>query len=143
EVFIGEISTGAGNDLERATDIIKSMVMIYGMSDVAGLMVLEKQRNTFLGGGFGQAREFSEEMAQKVDMYIKDLLNERYNAVKERLRLYAPAVEKMVAELFDVEVIDGERVRSIISSFEQERGLPSLLQDEGDDFHPSKHGDHS
>ncbi|MEF3192456.1 MAG: ATP-dependent zinc metalloprotease FtsH, partial [Campylobacterales bacterium] len=41
EVFIGEISTGAGNDLERATDIIKSMVMIYGMSDVAGLMVLE------------------------------------------------------------------------------------------------------
>lgn len=42
QVFIGEISTGAGNDLERATDIIKSMVQTYGMSDVAGLMVLEK-----------------------------------------------------------------------------------------------------
>ena len=47
EVFIGEISTGASNDLERATDIIKAMISMYGMSDIAGLMVLEKQRNTF------------------------------------------------------------------------------------------------
>ncbi len=47
EVFLGEISTGAGNDLERATDIVKSMVSLYGMSEVAGLMVLEKQRNLF------------------------------------------------------------------------------------------------
>ena len=51
EVFIKEISTGASNDLERATDIIKAMVSMYGMSDVAGLMVLEKQRATFLNGG--------------------------------------------------------------------------------------------
>ena len=50
EVFIKEISTGASNDLERATDIIKAMVSMYGMSDVAGLMVLEKQRATFLNG---------------------------------------------------------------------------------------------
>ena len=50
EVFIGEISTGAGNDLERATGIIKSMATIYGMSDIAGLMVLEKRTNQFLGG---------------------------------------------------------------------------------------------
>ncbi len=49
QVFIGEISTGAGNDLERATDIIKSMVQTYGMSDVAGLMVLEKKQTIFLG----------------------------------------------------------------------------------------------
>ena len=50
EVFIGEISTGAGNDLDRATDIIKSMATIYGMSDIeiAGLMVLHKQNNQFL-----------------------------------------------------------------------------------------------
>lgn len=47
-VFLGEISTGASNDLERATDIIKAMVSYYGMTDVAGLMVLEKQRNVFL-----------------------------------------------------------------------------------------------
>ena len=46
EVFIGEISTGAGNDLERATGIIKSMATIYGMSDIAGLMVLEKKNKS-------------------------------------------------------------------------------------------------
>ena len=51
EVFIKEISTGAGNDLERATDILRSMISIYGMSDIAGLMVLEKRRSTFLSGG--------------------------------------------------------------------------------------------
>jgi len=45
EVFLGEISTGASNDLERATDMIKAMVKVYGMSEVAGLMVLEKQQN--------------------------------------------------------------------------------------------------
>ncbi|MGB3961616.1 MAG: ATP-dependent zinc metalloprotease FtsH, partial [Sulfurimonas sp.] len=60
QVFIGEISTGAGNDLERATDIIKSMVQTYGMSDVAGLMVLEKSRHSFLGGGGQASREYSD-----------------------------------------------------------------------------------
>ena len=68
EVFLGEISTGAGNDLERATDIIKAMVSIYGMSDVAGLMVLEKQRNTFLNGG--TTKDYSEKMAEKLDEHL-------------------------------------------------------------------------
>ena len=82
-VFLGEISTGASNDLERATDIIKAMVSYYGMTDVAGLMVLEKQRNVFLNGGLGSTREYSEEMAQKMDEYIKKILNERFEAVKK------------------------------------------------------------
>ena len=62
-VFIGEISTGASNDLERATDIIKAMVGMYGMSDVAGLMVLEKQRNVFLNGG-QTLKDYSDDMAK-------------------------------------------------------------------------------
>lgn len=127
EVFIGEISTGAGNDLERATDIIKAMVSIYGMSSVVGLMVLEKQRNTFLGGGFSSTREYSEKIAQEVDMYIKDFLTERYHHVINRLKEYAPVIEKMVKELFEKETIDGEFVREIIRKYEKENNISSKL----------------
>jgi cell division protease FtsH len=118
EIFIGEISTGAGNDLERATDIIKSMVMIYGMTEVAGLMVLEKQSNRFLGGGFAQTKEYSERIQEEVDKFIKDTLEERYKHVKNLLKKYAPVIEKMVEELYEKEVIEGKRVRELIREFE-------------------------
>ncbi len=112
EVFIGEISTGAGNDLERATDIIKAMASIYGMSDVAGLMVLEKRTNQFLGGQ--TQKDFSNEMAKNLDEHVKSVLNERYQAVLKELRDHKEAIEQMTAELLDIEVISGERVREII-----------------------------
>ena len=127
DVFLGEISTGASNDLERATDILKSMVSYYGMTDVSGLMVLEKQRNAFLGGGMGNSREFSERIAEKMDEFIKNTLNERYAAVKQTLEDYRDAIEKMVAELLEKEVIEGARVREIITEFEQGRGLATRL----------------
>ncbi|CBG39481.1 ATP-dependent zinc metalloprotease FtsH [Helicobacter mustelae] len=127
EVFLEEISTGASNDLERATDILKSMVSYYGMTDVSGLMVLEKSRNAFLGGGMGSSREFSEKIAESMDHYIKETLNERYSAVKQTLRDYRDAIEKMVAELLEKEVIDGNRVREILGDYERERGLETRL----------------
>ena len=115
EVFIGEISTGAGNDLDRATDIIKSMATIYGMSDldIAGLMVLHKQQNQFLGGG-QSAKDYSDEMAHKLDNHIKEVLNDRYEAVKQLLRDNNEAMEQMTAELLEKEVISGKRVQEII-----------------------------
>lgn len=120
EIFIGEISTGAGNDLERATDIIKSMVMMYGMSDVAGLMVLEKQTNRFLGGGLKE-RDYSEKMQEKVDEFVKEMLQKRYEIVKNKLKEYAPVIEKMVKELFEKEVIEGQKVRELIKEFENSK----------------------
>ncbi len=113
EVFIGEISTGAGNDLERATGIIKSMATIYGMSDIAGLMVLEKRTNQFLGGQ--TQKDFSDAMAKDLDDHTKNLLNERYQIVLQQLRDNSVAIEKMTAELLEIEVISGERVREIIT----------------------------
>jgi cell division protease FtsH len=115
EVFIGEISTGAGNDLDRATDIIKSMATIYGMSDIdiAGLMVLHKQQNQFLGGGMS-SKDYSDEMAHKLDVYIKETLEERYQSVMQTLRDNNEAMEQMTAELLEKEVISGKRVQEII-----------------------------
>jgi cell division protease FtsH len=132
EVFIGEISTGASNDLERATDIIKSMVQVYGMSDVAGLMVLEKQRNSFLGGGMAQAREYSEKMAQDMDGFIKETLESHYSDVKARLEEYRGAIEDMVGLLYKSENITGKEVREIIRTFEEEHGIESRLDEDAD-----------
>ncbi len=136
QIFIGEISTGASNDLERATDIFKAMAMYYGMSDVAGLMTLEKQKSTFLnGGGYGNAKEYSDKTAESVDSYIKNTLQERYESVLASLELYRPVVETMTAELLDVEVLEKERVREIIKNFEIENGITRTSDDEDLELH--------
>ena len=127
EVFIGEISTGAANDLERTTDILKAMVQMYGMSDVAGLMVLERQRSTFLGGGMTQAKEYSEKMAEEMDRFIKNTLQERYEVVKLRLEEYRDAIEKMVELLYAKENITGDQVRGIIEKYEIENNIETKL----------------
>jgi cell division protease FtsH len=130
EVFLGEISTGAGNDLERATDIIKSMVQTYGMTDIAGLMVLEKSRQSFLGPTGGNVREYSDKMAEDMDGFIKASLETHYQTVKDRLEEYREAIEDMVALLYKKENITGEDVRKIISEFEEKNGIESKLVEE-------------
>ena len=126
DVFIGEISTGAGNDLDRATAILKDMISVYGMSDVAGLMVLKRSENSFLGGG-GVVTDYSEKMAESIDEEIKKTLNERYAYVKKTLNDYHQAIEKMAAVLLDTEVIEGAKVRQIIEDYEKANNLPSRL----------------
>ncbi|MCW8838560.1 MAG: cell division protein FtsH, partial [Thiovulaceae bacterium] len=129
QVFIGEISTGAGNDLERATDIIKSMVQTYGMTDVAGLMVMEKSRQSFLGQQGGATREYSDKLAQEADEFIKASLDEHYKAVVARLEEYHGAIEEMVKLLYKKENITGEEVREIILNFEKENSIESKVQE--------------
>jgi len=127
EIFVGDISTGAGNDLQRATDILKDMITKYGMSDVAGLMVLEQSAGgAFLGGG-QSVKDYSDKMAEAIDDKIKSTLDARYDFVKQTLKDYSQAVENMTAELLDKEVIEGSKVREIIDVFEVENNLESRL----------------
>lgn len=127
-VFIKEVSTGASNDLERATDIIKAMVSMYGMSDIAGLMVLEKQRNQFLGGG-QTLKDYSDNMAHKLDEYVKNLLDERFKEVVKTLEDYSGAIETMVEKLYEKETIEGVEVREIIKNYEDENNMPTRLSE--------------
>jgi cell division protease FtsH len=126
EVFIGEISTGAGNDLDRATAILKDMISVYGMTDVAGLMVLSRSQNSFLGAG-AVSTDYSEKMAEDMDNFIRSTLNERYTFVKKTLNEYHQAIENMTAVLLDIEVIEGKKVRSIIAEYEEENNMESRL----------------
>jgi cell division protease FtsH len=116
DVFIGEISTA----------ILKDMISVYGMTDVAGLMVLSRSQNSFLGGG-AVSTDYSEKMAEDMDNYIRTTLSERYEYVKKTLNEYHGAIEKMTAVLLDVEVIEGKKVREIIDTYEKEYNLESRL----------------
>lgn len=98
---------------------------MYGMTDVAGLMVLEKQRNNFLGGQ--TIKDYSDKTAQVVDDTVKAMLSERYNAVLDTLRTYSGAIENMVSALYESETIEGQKVREIIRDFENENGLETRL----------------
>ncbi len=127
EIFVGDISTGAGNDLQRATDILRDMITKYGMSEVAGLMVLETNSGgAFLGGG-QVIKDYSEKMAEAIDDTIKSILDERYMYVKETLSEYAEAIENMTHELLEKEVIEGSKVQEIIQAFEEKHGKKSRL----------------
>ncbi len=142
KVFIDEISTGAGNDLERATDIVKSMIGIYGMTDVAGLMVLEKQRSTFLQGA--TQKEYSSKMAEDADVYTKDFLQERYESVVKDMNTYNGAIENMVEALYETETLTGEEVVDIIKDFEKSNNIKSRLTvhiEDDDDIKEAKEKD--
>jgi cell division protease FtsH len=127
EVFIGEISTGASNDLERATDILKAMASLYGMTDVTGLMVLEKQRNAFLNPGMPAMRDYSEKVSEQLDHYVQNTLQERYLHVLDRLRKYQNAIEGMVDTLMEKETIEGQHVREIIANYEKQNNMETQL----------------
>lgn len=129
KVFIGEISTGASNDLERATDIIKMMISMYGMSDIAGLMVLERRQNLFLNGG-QTLKDYSDKTAEEMDKYIKEKLNERFEVVVKTLEDYREAIENLVKALYEKETVDGDEVRKIIRDYEIEKGMPTRIRSE-------------
>ncbi|MDR1976738.1 MAG: ATP-dependent zinc metalloprotease FtsH [Campylobacteraceae bacterium] len=137
KLFLNEVSSGASNDLERATGILKAMVSMYGMSEVAGLMVLERQTNLFLNGG-QTIKDYSEKTAEEIDKYIKAKLNERFEIVITTLEEYRGAIENTVKALYDKETIDGEEFRRIIRDFEKANGMPPRIQT---DVEPSS-GEH-
>ena len=104
------------------------MVQTYGMTDVAGLMVLEKSRQSFIGGAQQAAREYSDKMAHDMDTFIKSSLDEHYALVLSRLEEYRDAVEDMVALLYKKENITGDEVRDIIIDFEDRNDIESKVE---------------
>ena len=106
------------------------MVQTYGMSDVAGLMVLEKSRQSFIGGVQQSAREYSDKMAEDMDEFIKASLDVHYKNVLARLEEYRDAIEDMVKLLYKKENITGDEVRDIIIDFENQNGIESKVSKE-------------
>jgi len=110
EIFVGEMSTGAANDFERATNMARAMVTKYGMSDVLGTMVYADTE-----GGYGiNSKTISEATQQKVDAEIRRILDEQYQVARSILEEKRAIVEAMTAALLEWETIDAEQVQAIM-----------------------------
>ena len=111
ELFVGEMSTGASNDFERATKLARGMVTKYGMSEALGTMVYADEKES----GFGlQNKTISEATQQKVDAEIRRILDEQYDVAKRILEDKREIVEAMTNALMEWETIDAEQVKAIM-----------------------------
>ncbi len=105
----GAVTTGAGNDIDRATQLARRMVTQFGMSDVIGLMAVgEREQEVFLGREFGQRREVSEQTAQMVDSEVKRLLDEAYETALTLLNENRDLLDRIALALLERETIDRE-----------------------------------
>ncbi|MBV9273886.1 MAG: ATP-dependent zinc metalloprotease FtsH [Verrucomicrobia bacterium] len=108
EVVFGEVSTGAQNDLERATAMARQMVALYGMSERVGLPNCAQRQPAFLDGqGFQIQRDCSEETAKVIDEEVRKLLALAYQKANETLSVHRDQLERVTAELLKSETIDG------------------------------------
>jgi len=114
EIVFGEISTGASNDLQQATQMAERMVKEFGMSERVGLVAHKEERSQqFLGMGAAD-RVYSDETAQVIDEEVKDIINTGYVRAKELLAQHREALEEIVEVLFEKEVMDGEELRKVL-----------------------------
>ena len=129
ELFTGDISTGASNDFERATDMARDMVTRYGMSDALGPMVYgENEGEVFLGRSVTTHKNISEATMQKVDAEIRRILDEQYALAKKILTENRDKVEAMTVALLEWETIDSDQIADIMAGKPPRPPKPSPSQ---------------
>jgi cell division protease FtsH len=115
ELGFGEVTTGAQNDLERATAIARAMIMQFGMSDTLGPRVLGKrQSQVFLGRDMMEDRDYSEETAEVIDNEVHRIIEECFGRAKEILRTHGEHIQGVVAALLERESMNCAEVREIL-----------------------------
>lgn len=126
EIFVGNISTGASNDFERATQIARDMVTRYGMSEAMGPMVYgENEGEIFLGRSVTTHKNISETTMQKVDAEIRRILDEQYAVATKILTEGRDKVEAMTAALMEWETIDADQIADIMAGIPVRAPKPS------------------
>ncbi len=117
KLVLGDVSTGAKNDIDRASAIARSMVMEYGMSEVIGTISYGTDQNeVFLGKDIGRARNFSEEIGAQIDKEIKRLIDEAFNKAEELLKNNMSKLDAVAKALLEKEKIDGEEFVAIFEN---------------------------
>ena len=117
KLILDDISTGASNDIERATKIARAMVTKYGMSDRVGTITLgQNQEEVFLGRDFAQAKEYSEETANLIDEEVKGIIDAAYKKAESILREHIDKLHSVAGVLLEKEKIDGEEFDQIFNS---------------------------
>ena len=114
EIFLNQMSTGAGSDLEHATDLARRMVCEYGMSRLGPLTFGKKEAQIFLGREIAQHRDFSEETARQIDLEVRRLIDEAYQSAHIIIEANQEPMHRIAAALLERETIDAEEVRLLI-----------------------------
>jgi cell division protease FtsH len=122
EIFLNQMSTGAGSDIESATDLARRMVCEYGMSRMGPLTFGKKEEQIFLGREIAQHRDFSEETARQIDLEVRRLIDEAYQSANTIISANQDAMHRIAAALLERETIDAEEVKMLIEG----RTLPAM-----------------
>ncbi len=121
EIIFGDVSTGAQNDLERATEIARNMVCTYGMSERLGPLTYgKKHQSLFLGSEYGEEKNYSEETARIIDSEVQRLVEKNYRRVRELLTEKRALLDKLSALLEQKEVLSGEEVAELMENYRRE-----------------------
>jgi len=131
EIFLNQMSTGAGNDIERATELARKMVCEFGMSDLGPLTFGKKEEQIFLGREIAQHRDYSEATAIKIDDEVRRLVGQGYNTAKNILGENRDTLVRIAAALLEREVLDANEIKMIIEGKELPKLTPPPKSDEG------------
>jgi cell division protease FtsH len=115
EKFLGHMTTGAGNDIERATDLARKMVCEWGMSDLGPLTFGRPEGEIFLGRDFGRTQDYSEATANQIDAEVKKIVTRAYERAKKIIMDNEKAMHRLARTLLEKEVLDGDEVLQIIA----------------------------
>jgi cell division protease FtsH len=118
EMFLNQMSTGAGNDIERATELARKMVCEWGMSDLGPLTFGKKEEQIFLGREIAQHRDYSEDTAIKIDGEVRKLVSLGYETAKQILEQNRESLQKIAAALLEREVLDASEIRLLLDGKE-------------------------
>ena len=115
ELVLKEMTTGAGNDIERATDLARKMVCEWGMSEKMGPLTFGKQNEqVFLGREMGSQRDFSDQIAMEIDQEVRRLVTENYERAKRLLTENMASLKRLAEALLEKEVLDGPDIDNIL-----------------------------
>jgi len=114
EVALGKLTTGAGNDLERTTEIARQMVCEWGMSDMGPITFGQKEEAIFLGREIAQHRDYSEDTAIRIDQEVKRIVTTAYNRARDILVTHRDALDRVAQTLLEREVLDAHEIRLVI-----------------------------
>jgi cell division protease FtsH len=114
-VVLKEISTGAQNDLERSTDLVRKMVMEFGMSDLGPMTYGRKTDTPFLGRDLSRDRNYSEEVANAIDKEVRDTIDRSYNKAKELLEQHIDTLHLVAKTLFQKETLQAEEFSELMN----------------------------
>src|SRR5437764_7383184 len=124
ELFLNQLSTGAGNDIERATELARKMVCEFGMSDLGPLTFGKKEEQIFLGREINQHRDYSEATAIKIDEEVKRLVGKGYETAKGVLAGNHDTLVRIALALLEREVLDANEIKLIIDGKELPKIMP-------------------